>query len=616
MKQALIFLFVSFTILNAQTITDSLHIAQPPDSLSQASDSLKQKIKPVSTARPFSLKAIRFDTLGQITQKADTIYKFKDIIFYNYSGFADLFRNHSSWQIFDFLDNGLPRYVSALNLLPQQTPFVFNGAPMNDPLSGLYNTRFLVPDDLDEVTTFEQATGNPAIRANSRTIIPDSAWSRIMFREGDLGFTTLNLGFARKLNNRLAVQLGGTNTLYDLNGYQGVIYQGTVHFQITPEIYSKTRVYINTDKVISKNESLFPHHIYKERYDALVQDIYWSTDKKSEVWHFRSALESSWRKRQLPDNSATFRYKYDRYLFSAERNWQLDSLSLRAKVRTEQSKVWGSVFYQKYTDSELLSTLQADHNLNKYLGFHCGVSLSYRYGREPLWSPEISALLKYKRLKTNLYFRQQSRYPYRNERSFNAFSYSGNKDLANERFTTLGVSSEILAFDELHLSVESAWRQIKNEIRFNNRTFYNGPLRDFIYGSARFSYDFYKFRAAAGGQINFADVHLAPSKSIWIQARYHDTWFNGALVTDAIGNLYFYDTHNTIEFNPVAERFYWLDDKTEANVLFSYKLVATIKSAQLYFAMDNPFARKYAFVNGYFEYYRRARFGLNWVLWN
>ena len=114
--------------------------------------------------------------------------------------------------------------------------------------------------------------------------------------------------------------------------------------------------------------------------------------------------------------------------------------------------------------------------------------------------------------------------------------------------------------------------------------------------------------------MNFADVHLAPSRSIWLQARYHDTWFNGALITDAIGNIYWYDRTDAIHFNPIVERFYWSDDYNGAYYMLSYKLTATIKSAQLFIAMDNPLAWEYSIIKGYSEYYRRIRFGLNWVL--
>ncbi len=619
MKLVLIFFLLFSITLKAQQQPDSLDTSLPVDSLlsdSTQTDSLTaQKSTPV-LQKPVVLKIVAFDTAETKNQQSGIIYSFNDNILTSYTGFADAFRNYSSFQIFDFLDMGLPQYVSGLNLLPHQTRLKFNGIEANGPISGMFNSRFIRLDEAAAIRTSDKHTGNSEIEVITRTAVTDTPYTRIMYREGDFGYSALDIQFTRKINDRLSIGLSGLNSDYDNNVFHGVVYSGTVHYQLTPQIYSRTRFYINQDAMWSVDTSAFKNHKYKERRDEAAQDFFWSPAGDRGVWHFWAYGASSWRTRTLPIENRKHQYKYDRWQIGAEHNWQFDKLSAGVKFLAVQNKIWGNIFSRKYTDSELQGRFQAEYNFNSISSLHSAITIQHRLGHTPLFVPELSSHFNFKDFKARFFLRQESRYPLRIEESVNSFPYSGSKNLENETLRTAGAASEYRPWQNFIFSLSSGYSQVKNEIRFNGLTFFNGPLRDFTFIESSLGYSFYKFKIAAGGQMNFADVHLAPSRSIWLQAGYHDTWFNGALITDAVGNIYLYDEFNEIIFNPVVERFFWSDTKRSGYYMLSYKLAATIKSAQLYLEVDNPLSDEYSIIKGYSEYYRRVRFGINWVLWN
>jgi len=616
--QRIILIFLLYWVpLFSQVQPDSLTAVLPADSLQSDSlmtDSLTAAGSVPVKHEPVILNMVLFDTVCTEFYPSGTVYNYNDNILTSYTGFADAFRNYAAFQIFDFMDTGLPQYAAGLNMLPHQTRLIFNDIEANDPVSGMFNSRFIRLDEVKEIRTSEKYTGSNNIAADTRSAVTDTPFTRIMYREGDFGYSVLDLQFNRKINDRLSIGLSGLNSDYENTLFHGVVYSGTVHYQLTPQIYSRTRFYINQDEMQSIDSSAFRYHKYKERRDEAAQDFYWSPSGSRGVWHFWLYGASSLRTRRFPLASEKRQYKYDRWQTGAEYNRQFNKFSAGVKLLAQHDKIWGNVFSRKYTDSSIQSRFQAVYRLNSAASLHSALTMLTRPGYGVLFNPELSSHFKFNDINAYLYLKQESRYPFRIEESINSFPYSGTKNLADEIFRTAGTSAEYMPVQNFSLSFSSGYSQVKNEIRFNGLTFYNGPLRDFSFVTGGLKYGFYKFRIAAGGQMNFADVHPAPSRSVWLQGGYRDTWFNGALITDAVGNIYFYDEFNELKFNPAAERFYWTDEMRSGYYMMSYKLAATIKSAQLYFAMDNPLSDEYYIIKGYSEYYRRVRFGINWIL--
>ena len=148
----------------------------------------------------------------------------------------------------------------------------------------------------------------------------------------------------------------------------------------------------------------------------------------------------------------------------------------------------------------------------------------------------------------------------------------------------------------------------------DSTSFYNGPDRNFNYLELNTEYSLYKFSLELTGSLGDVKINLSPKKAFTGQLRYRDAWLKGAVIIDAVGSFHWYDVHNKIYYNPIVERIYWSNSEADGYYYFSFKIAATVKSAQLYMAMDNPMSYDYQYINGYYEFYRRVRFGVNWVL--
>ena len=197
-------------------------------------DSLTAK-KPAAVKQvPVVLNMAAFDTLGIEFHPFSIVYDFKNNVLTSYTGFADAFRNNASFQIFDFLDIGMPQYVAGLNLLPHQIRLNFNGFEASDPVSGMFNSRFIRLDEVKEIKTSEKYSGSNEAAAETVSAVTDTPLTRIMYREGDFGYSVLDIQFNRKITDRLSIGLSGLNSDYDNTLFHGVVYSGTIHYQLTP----------------------------------------------------------------------------------------------------------------------------------------------------------------------------------------------------------------------------------------------------------------------------------------------------------------------------------------------------------------------------------------------
>jgi hypothetical protein len=286
-------------------------------------------------------------------------------------------------------------------------------------------------------------------------------------------------------------------------------------------------------------------------------------------------------------------------------------------VSFTQNLAWGNYINKRVSDSYF----NGFGTFNIAFWEHTRLQSSWQIGYAPdgpLLASGLTGLVYThdSRLRFQAQVRLDQRRPNFSERYVAYTPYHGNPGLKTERMASYLGRLTYRPFDALQMEAEAGFRNLKNEILFNGLSFANGAERSFFYISARASYAFYVFNISGGGQFSNAEQYLAPRRSAFMQARYHDVWLNGALIMDAIGTINVYDRHNRIVYNPVLERFYPTQETTEDYLFFSYKFIATVKDAQLYMAMDNPMGRQFEIISGYPEHFRRVRFGVNWILWN
>ncbi len=615
-------LFLVGTSLPAQT-TDSLAVSLPADTTEAYSDSLVNSPKPLPK---YGLDLLNYHLNG-LTQNSDSaIFSHNELIFVNYNGFADVFRTQPTFQIFDFMDPGQPRFVAPLHLLPHQSALLYEGHTLNEPISGLYNTRFL---SLDAVASIEAGAQSSAVLVDNsalfggllvqgRKLNPEEPYSRLMFRQGDNGYTDLDIQFARRINDHLSIQLGGINKLYDSNLLHGVIYRGSINAQFSPLLSGHTVFRANREHMDRFDFTRFSAYHYQEERNELLQDFTLFTDtSKTTRWHVKAAFAGNARTNSSVSDSFKVSYRSAQAHFSIDRNFRLSSLCGLNGFSFNQNRAWGNYINRQVSETRLNGFGSYRFSLTEHTRLQSAWQAAFTSGAAPLLSG--FAGLDYRPgsgLQLQTQVRLDQRRPNLSERYVAYAPYHGNSALKNERMMSYLASLSSLPFQSLHVRAEAGYRSLYNEIRLKDSGFTNGPGRSFFYVAAQAAYSFSVFQISAGGQFSNADLYFSPKRSAFAQARYHDVWLNGALILDAVGTIQVYDQHNRILYNPVLERFYPTDAMTEGYLFFSYKLVATVKDAQLYMAMDNPTGNSFEIISGYPEFYRRVRFGVNWVLWN
>ena len=269
-----------------------------------------------------------------------------------------------------------------------------------------------------------------------------------------------------------------------------------------------------------------------------------------------------------------------------------------------------------YNQTDFGGFLGVDYFLTPSINIMPSIKWSKQPEVKAYYNPALTA--KYhpdSTVQFQLDFRQDQRQPNATEHYFESENFHGNPGLDQEKITSISAKADAKFFKVFKVGVFSAYRKITNEILFNSLSFQNGPSRSFMYAGGKTSLNLYRFEVAMGGQISSGKNLIGPEHSAWLQVNYHDVWLNGALIIDAIGQARYYGPQNRIQYHPILERFYPSEMQFDPFFTLSYKIVATVKSAQLYMAMDNPLSTEYTLVDGYPELYRRVRFGVNWVLW-
>lgn len=630
-------LYILFTIyslidfLQAQ-ISDSIQVIQHADSITNVntliSDSMK--IDSIKRAQQKEINTIysqlwqQFKLKGGLEKNTNLkiYHHFDDLIIINYTGLADIFRHQPAFQVYDFLSPGYPRFIAYNNLLPHQTDIYLDGFILNDPIHGMFNTHMISLDGLKEVNDniglSMYGHGN-GINLKTKAINSlEKPYSRIMFRQGDFGYTDLDIDFSRKMSNNISVNAGGINKIYEGSSNYGFQYRAGLYYRITNKIFSQTIITIDREKLINRNRSSYANYRYFEFRHDYNNSIYYATNPDgSEYWKIDAGYTRIRRKNESSADSASAffnRRRVDQYKLDLSRELHIGNLGIDAALSAYQNKFWGSSFSGKLTDSGMNGLVHIYYPIMKWLDINGKINTGYLYGQDISWSPALDFNFDFNNLWLKLCSSRSQRFPYRNERSIYFQQYRGNSDLNLETLETYSAGIGYTPISNLYVNVNIVSNKIKNEILLDSTSFYNGPKRKFNYLELNTQYSLYKFYLKITGNLCDAKINISPKRSFSGQLRYHDVWLKGAVIIDAVGSFHWYDDHNIIYYNPIVERIYWDQAETVGYQYFSYKIAATVKSAQLYMAMDNPMSYDYQYINGYNEYYRRVRFGVNWVL--
>jgi len=285
-----VIIFISTSIF-AQQI-DSLQNIISPDSSKKITllpDSLKPDPK-------IYLEKTALDNYWKQLQKTNTfdsdsgkqfLFKHENILVYNYNGFADLFRHQPSFQVYDFLEMGLPRFIATFNLLPHQTSFYYDGHLLNDPIHGMFNTRFMTLDGVQRVEEITQGKNSASdyevfssgINIQSPSMNFSEPYTRIMFRQGDFGYTDLDISFAQQFSKNVSVYLGGINKIYKGEKNYGFQYRAGMNYRIKDNIYSHTTLNMDREKLNVTNFSAYENYTYRKF--RLIPTFNWSTRRRT-----------------------------------------------------------------------------------------------------------------------------------------------------------------------------------------------------------------------------------------------------------------------------------------------------------------------------------------------
>ena len=208
------------------------------------------------------------------------------------------------------------------------------------------------------------------------------------------------------------------------------------------------------------------------------------------------------------------------------------------------------------------------------------------------------------------------RIPNATERFFDFDTLYGNQNLNPETYSTIGGRYFFRHDSEWHLKIDAGYYNIGNEIVWKDSIFTNQGSRDFVFFGVEGYLKVWWFDFTLAGQYTFADINLTPKSSLWGRAHFNWVLLNGALIFDAYGTFTWYDKHQAIKYQPRIDRYYTGLNESDAFVTLTWKLVATVQSAQIFLEMDNALEEYFEIVSGYPDFYRRFRLGVNWTLWD
>jgi hypothetical protein len=578
-----------------------------------------------------------YDIQNNLSIKTDSskyeIHRLADEKALNYMDMSDIFWSQPLWFDFDLIEAGRPAYISLINTYPHQTPLFFGGTLMNDQLQGSFNTQF-IPLNYIRFTEVDYSAGslqNYALWSGAKiNIAPYSVhterpWTKILYKQGGYGYSDVDVYFEVPFSNTFAVQLGGKNSSFDGaiqgSGYDGQNYRAEVTWQYSPQLYIRGQIYLNRIKVglaSFDRDQEFVLPATNEKRDDYFLDVTWLPDDSlDQRLHILLYYSDYTRKFKSTITTYTFETWSERFGFDADYNFLIGRNNLLVGASALLPNIWGDPF----KDGVSLPALNTYGKLNMPIGeifnFRTALQLAYVKDYDIQLLPTLGADLTFSE---NQYLSfdltNGERIPNATERFFDFDTLYGNQNLKPETYSTIGGRYYFRKDNEWHLKIDAGYHNIGNEIVWKDSTFTNQGSRDFVFCGAEGYLKVWWFDFILAGQYTFADINLTPKSSLWGRAHFNWVLLNGALIFDAYGTFTWYDKHQDIKYQPRIDRYYTGLGESDAFVSLSWKLMATVKSARIFFEMDNALEEYFEIISGYPDFYRRFRLGVNWTLWD
>jgi hypothetical protein len=612
-------------------------------SISSKSDSLK-KSTPFATPdtlvkQEINSKVYWYDIENTIRTRKDKIqnfiYRYDKEKQLNYRNMSDIFRQQSHWFNYNLMESGRPAYISSINMYPHQTSFYYNGIMMNDPIHGMFNSQYIPLNFIRNVQV--SITGNnfqdfglggpSSIHVVSSSKHTQTPWSKILYKQGNYGYSDLDISFVHPATPDLAIQLGGINRIYDgstlYSDRHGTNYRGEITWQLQNNLFLRGQFFLNRERVglstLIQNPS--PPQLPKQidlRDDYFIDLTWLPMDTISQRLHL--ILYNTYSIRRLKDDNNQHyhnRYQYKRYGFDANYNFNVRGLEFLAGGGSIWNKIWGTGFNKQYfptyfntygklkipVSSKL--TLNPQAKITFYKEFDPQLSLSFIANNSFNQNNEVSLSIS-----------RNIRYPNATEKYLYFDGLYGNSKLLNEDHISVNTNFKSNILSGFGIELTAQYNSINNEIIWENSTFKNIPYRDFFVVAANLNYSTWKLNCQLGGFETISDLYLTSRRSGWFKLHYEDIWLKGALGVDAYGTIQYWGKHTALKYEPRMERFYKLNGIENDYIMLNWKIVATVQDARIFFEMDNSLSEIYEVINQYQEFTQRWRFGVHWILWD
>jgi len=562
-------------------------------------------------------------------------YRFNDEKKLIYRNMSDIFRQHPLWYNYNLMESGRPAYISSINSYPHQISFFYNGVLMNDPIHGMFNSQYVPVNFIRNLQLSSAGNnlqdfglgGTSSIHVVSSSKHTKAPWSKILFKQGNYGYSDLDISFVHPATSDIAVQLGGFNRLHDgstiYNNRQGTNYRGEATWQLKSNLFLKGQLFLNRERVgmtsLYENSSApyFPRQI--DLRDDYFLDFTWlPTDTISQRVHL--SLFNTYSIRRLKDDSNQHyhnRYQFKRYGFDANYNFNISGFDFLAGGGSIWNKVWGTGLKKQYFPT--FYNIYGKLTIPIYSGFSLKPQAQITFNED--FDPQLSlAVIAANSFDAKNHFSigasRSTRYPNVTEKYFNFNSFSGNENLSNEDHMSGNANFKSQIFENLEMGLTGQYNLVKNEIVLEDSSFKNDADRDYFVLAGDFKYSLWRFNFNVGGFETFSDLYLTSRRSGWFKLHYEDIWLNGALGVDAYATVQYWGEHTAIKYEPVMERFYKLEGTENDFMVFNWKIVATVQDARIFFEMDNSLSEVYEVIDQYQEFTQRWRFGVHWILWD
>ncbi len=536
--------------------------------------------------------------------------------------------------VYDLQEMNRPAYVAMINKYPHQNSIFYNTILMNDPVNGMYNMQFL---SVDYTRFMESSTaaGNlqnycynsaEKIAFTSAHRHTPASWSKILYKQGNFGYTDLDISFVKPVSEYVALQLGGFSRKYDgsiSNGdHRGYNFRGELTWQYSPRLYFSTQFYLGRERygMTAYNpdpDFAFPRLV--ENRDDFFFDLTWlPRDSTSERFHL--VLYNGYTFRRLKDlNDVGYQLKTQikRYGVDVNYNLPLRQVEFLFGLGTLLPKISGTAFEKDYYPSSFSTYGTVTLALTQKIGLRAAGQLVIDREFKPQLQPSFSVSFRPdNRQSIMMELAHGVRLPTTTERFFNFDTLYGRAELGPEEHQSARLKYAVTLNPKWRMSLTGGACWIRNEIGWSEPYFYNAGSRNFYYAALQSDFSIWKIDIQGGGQYTRADLNLTPRCSFWVGGHFSQLLLKGALLLDAYGTAMVFDKHRTINFEQRLERFYPGEDDEPGFYTLNWRVVVTVKGVEIFAEAENSLSNKYEVINGYREFFIRFRFGVNWILWD